>query len=125
MLTSTRACFVGGITDVFVVTVDVVIVVDGAVVVFEVAGVDSPVCSCPLVERASAGTAVVLVSCSLRTVVDCVVVACVVVVFGVADVVSIATAVVPKDGSSLSAFVFPGDVVDAALGFRGSEKEQM
>ena len=98
------------------------IVGDGAFDVFEVAGVDSPVCSCPLVERASAGTDVVLVSCSPRTVFDCVVVACVVVVFGVVEVVSLAIAVVPKDGSSLSEFVFPGDVVDAALGFRVSEK---
>ena len=122
MLTSTRACFVGGITGVFVVVVGVVIIFDGAVVFFEVAGVDSPVFSCPLVERASAGTAVVLVSCSPRTVVDCVVVACVVIFFGVADVVSVATAVVPKDDSALSEFVFPGDAVDAALGVRVSEK---
>ena len=122
MLTSTRACFVGGIAGVFVVVVGVVIVVDGAVVVFEVAVVDSPVCSCPVVERA-AGTAVVVVYCSRRTVFDCVVVACVVVFFSVADVVSLATGVVPKDGSSLSEFVFRGDVVDAALGFRVSEKK--
>ena len=122
MLTSTRACFAAGITGVFVVVVGVVIIVDGAVVVFEVAGVDSPVCSCPLVEGVSVGTAVVLLSCSLRTVFDCVVVAYVVVVFGVADVVSLATVVVPKGGSSLAEFVFPGDVADAALGFRVSEK---
>ena len=122
MLTSTRACFFGGITGVFVVVVGVEIVFDGAVDFFEVAGVDSPVCSCPLVERASAGTAVVLVSCAPRTVFDCVVVACVAIFFDVADVVSLATAVVPKDVSSLSEFVFPGDVVDAALGFRVSEK---
>ena len=52
MLTSTLACSVGGIVGRFVVVVCEIVVFGCAFVVFDAAGVVSPVCSFPFVERA-------------------------------------------------------------------------